>query len=67
MFDCITTPPAILNGKPTIRRVIEALAVTANWNDLGRDYPALEPEDIDQTLIFAANTSGATVGPRRHP
>jgi len=40
--------PTILNGQPTIRgmrvsvrRVIEALAVYPNWDDLRRGYPEL--------------------------
>ena len=61
MFDRITTNPAILSGQPTIRgmrltvrRVIEALAITPNWDDLRREHPELEPEDIRQALAFAA-------------
>ena len=61
MFDRITSNPEILNGQPTIRstrltvhRVIEALALYPNWNDLRREYPELEPEDIRQALGFAA-------------
>jgi uncharacterized protein (DUF433 family) len=41
-FDRITSNPNILNGQPTIRgmrlsvrRVIEALAVYPNWDDVG--------------------------------
>jgi uncharacterized protein (DUF433 family) len=70
MFDRITTNPAILNGQPTIRgmrltvrRVIEALAVTPNWDDLCRDYPELEPEDIRQALAFAARNLDASIQP----
>lgn len=68
MFDRITTNPAILNGQPTIRgmrltvrRIIEALAVTPNWDDLSRDYPELEPEDIRQALAFAARNLNETI------
>jgi uncharacterized protein (DUF433 family) len=60
-FDRITSDPKILSGQPTIRgmrlsvrRVIEALAVYPNWDDLRREYPELEPEDIRQALEFAA-------------
>ena len=45
-FDRITSNPNILNGQPairgmrrTVRRVIEALAVYPNWDDLRREYP----------------------------
>lgn len=59
----ITSIPTILNGQPTIRgmrlsvrRVIEALAVYPTWDDLRREYPELEPEDIRQALEFAAQS-----------
>jgi len=59
MFDRITSDPTLLNGQPTIRgmrltvrRVIEALAIYPNWDDLHREYPELEPEDIGQVLAF---------------
>ena len=61
MFDRITCNPAILNGQPTIRgmclsvqRVLKALAAYPNWDDLRREYPELEAEDIRQALTFAA-------------
>lgn len=60
-FERITSDPNILNGQATIRgmrlsvrRVIQALAVYPNWDDLRREYPELEPEDIRQALEFAA-------------
>jgi uncharacterized protein (DUF433 family) len=60
-FDRITSIPTILNGQPTIRgmrltvrRVIEALAIYPNWDDIRAEYPELEPEDIRQALEFAA-------------
>lgn len=69
-FDKITSNPAVLNGQPTIRgmrltvrRVIEALAVWPNWDDLCREYPELEPEDIRQALAFAARNLDESVLP----
>ena len=69
-FDRITCDPAILNGQPTIRgmrpsvqRVIEALAVHPNWDDLRREYPELEPEDIRQALGFTARNLDESVQP----
>jgi len=60
-FDRITSDPAILGGQPTIRgmrltvrRVVEALALYPNWDDLRAEYPELEPDDIRQALEFAA-------------
>ncbi len=69
-FDRITSVPTVLNGQPTIRgmrltvrRVIEALAVWPDWNDLRREYPELEPEDIRQALAFAARNLDESVLP----
>jgi uncharacterized protein (DUF433 family) len=60
-WDRITINPAIMNGQPcirgmrlTVRRVIDALTVYPNWQDLIAEYPELEPEDIRQALDFAA-------------
>jgi uncharacterized protein (DUF433 family) len=59
----VTMNPEIMNGQPcvrgmrlTVRRVLEALTVYPDWNDLFREYPELEPEDIRQCLNFAAQT-----------
>lgn len=61
-FDRITSDPAILGGQPiirgmrlTVRRVVEALALYPNWDDLRAEYPELEPDDIRQALEFVAN------------
>jgi len=61
-FDRITTNPEILGGQPTIRgmrltvrRVVEAVATYPNRDDLFREYPELEPEDVRQALEFAAS------------
>jgi uncharacterized protein (DUF433 family) len=40
----------------TVRRVLEALKVYPDWNDLFREYPELEPEDVRQCLDFAAQS-----------
>jgi uncharacterized protein (DUF433 family) len=60
-FDRITRNPNHLNGQPcirgmrlTVRRVVEAVAVYPNREDLFRNYPELESEDIQQALAFAA-------------
>ncbi len=69
-FDRITSVPTILNGQPTIRgmrlsvrRVLEALAICPNWDDLRREYPELKPEDIRQALEFAAQNLDTSVQP----
>jgi len=60
-FDRITWNPNQMNGQPcirglrlTVRRVVEAVALCPDRNDLFRNYPELEPEDIQQALAFAA-------------
>lgn len=69
-FDRITSDPAILGGQPTIRRmrltvrrVVEAVALHPNWDELRAEYPELEPEDIRQALEFAAQNLDAQVIP----
>lgn len=60
-FDRITSDPAILNGQPcirgmrlSVRRVLEALALYRDRDELHTEYPELEDEDIRQALEFAA-------------
>jgi uncharacterized protein (DUF433 family) len=60
-FDHITWNPNQMNGQPcirgmrlTVRRVVEAVALYPNREDLFRNYPELEPEDVQQALAFAA-------------
>lgn len=60
-FDRITWNPAQMNGQPCVRgmrltvcRVVEAVALYPNRDDLFRNYPELTPEDIQQALAFAA-------------
>ena len=60
-FDRITINPEILNGRPcirnmrlSVRRVVEAVALYPDWDELRQEYPELEKEDIRQGLQFAA-------------
>ena len=60
-FDRITVNPKIINGQPcirgmrlTVRRVVEAVALYPNWEELQNEYPELEKEDIRQALQSAA-------------
>ena len=60
-FDRITWDPNQMNDQPcirgmrlTVRRVVEAVAIYPNRDDLFRNYPDLEPEDVRQALAFAA-------------
>jgi uncharacterized protein (DUF433 family) len=38
----------------TVRRVVEAVALYPDRDDLCRNYPELEPDDIREALAFAA-------------
>lgn len=46
--------PCIRGMRLTVRRVVEAVALYANRDDLFRNYPELEPDDVQQALAFAA-------------
>jgi len=67
LFDRITWNPNQMNGQPcirgmrlTVRRVVEAVAIYPNRDDLFRNYPELQPEDVRQALAFAALGSGSS-------
>jgi len=60
-FNRITWNPNQMNGQPcirgmrlTVRRVVEAVAIYSDRNDLLRNYPELEPDDVRQALALAA-------------
>ena len=60
-FARISVDPNRMNGQPcvrdlrlTVRRVLEALAIYPDREELLREYPELEPEDIRQALAYAA-------------
>lgn len=73
-FDHITWNPNQMNGQPCIRgmrltvgRVVEAVALYPNRDDLFRNYPELQPDDLQQALAFAAanlEDSAMTAMPR---
>lgn len=58
-FDRITSDAARMNGQPsirgmrlTVRRVVEAAALYPDREELRREYPELEDEDIREALAF---------------
>jgi uncharacterized protein (DUF433 family) len=60
-LDRITTDPFRMNGQPcirnmrlTVRRVVELVATYPIREELRREYPELEDEDIRQALLYAA-------------
>ncbi len=69
-FDRITINPEVMNGQPcvrelrlTVRRVVEAVVLYPDWNELQAEYPELEKEDIRQALAFAARNLDSQVIP----
>ncbi|MFP4141238.1 MAG: DUF433 domain-containing protein [Phycisphaerae bacterium] len=71
-FDRITRDPARMNGQPcirdlrlTVRRVVEAVALYPDRQELRHEYPELEEEDIRQALEFAAACTDDRVIPLR--
>jgi uncharacterized protein (DUF433 family) len=60
-LDRICINPARMNGQPcvrnlrlTVRRVVELVALYPDRDELKREYPELEDEDIRQALEYAA-------------
>ena len=60
-LDRITVEPGKMNGQPcirgmrlTVKRVLEALSLYPDREELKREYPELEDEDIRQALAYAA-------------
>ena len=60
-FDRITCDPARMDGQPcirnlrlTVRRVLDAMATYPDREELRRQYPELEDEDLRQALEYAA-------------
>jgi uncharacterized protein (DUF433 family) len=60
-FDRITVEPERCGGKAcirgmriTVRRVLEILATYRNRDEVFREYPFLEEEDLQQALRYAA-------------
>lgn len=61
-LDRIISNPNRMNGQPcirnlrlTVRRVIELLATYPEREELFREFPELEEEDIQQALVFASS------------
>ena len=57
----ITVDPARMSGQTcvrdlrlTVRRVVEIVSIYPNRDELHREFPELDDEDIRQALAFAA-------------
>jgi uncharacterized protein (DUF433 family) len=73
MFDRITFSPTLMGGRACVRgmRITVALIVNLVANgmsteDIVREYPDLESEDIRQSLQYASALANG-VGPRPQP
>lgn len=60
-LDRITIEPGKMSGQPcirgmriTVRRVVEIVADCTDREEIRKDYPYLEDEDIRQALLYAA-------------
>lgn len=60
-LDRITIEPGKMDGQPcirgmrlTVRRVVEIVADYTDRDEIRKDYPDLEDEDIHQALLYAA-------------
>ena len=70
-LDRLTVDPAVMNGQPcirklrlTVRRVVEAVALYPDREELHTEYPELENEDIQQALEFAARNLESQIIPQ---
>ncbi len=61
IFDRITIDDKILNGKPVIRgkrisvqTVLEYLGAGESYEEILKQYPTLEPDDIKACIRFAS-------------
>ena len=61
MFERITIDPNVLHGQPCIRgmrfpvhQILDLLAAEKTPQDILKDYPYLEHEDIKQAIEYAA-------------
>ena len=69
MFDRITFDPAIMGGRACVRgmRITVALVVNLVANgmspeDIIREYPELEGEDVRQSLQYASALANEEIG-----
>lgn len=70
MFDRITFDPRVMQGKPCVRGmritvglVVNLIANGMSREEIARNYPDLEDEDIRQCLQYAARLAEEKVMP----
>jgi uncharacterized protein (DUF433 family) len=69
MFDRITFDPMVMGGRASIRGmrmtvslVVNLVANGMSTNDIVREYPELEAEDIRQALQYASALANEEIG-----
>ena len=69
MFDRITFDPAIMGGRACIRGMRMTVSLVVNLvangmatDDIVREYPELEAEDIRQALQYASALANEEIG-----
>ena len=69
MFDRITFDPAVMGGRACIRGlritvslVVNLVANGMSTDDIIREYPELEPEDVRQSLQYASALANEEIG-----
>jgi uncharacterized protein (DUF433 family) len=69
MFDRITFAPAVMGGRACIRGMRMTVSLVVNLvangmspEDIIREYPELEAEDIRQALQYAAALANEEIG-----
>lgn len=72
MFDRITVEPGKMNGQPCIRGLRFTVAhllrlIATGWSleQIRDEFPFIEAEDIQQALLYAANSAEITTLPLR--
>jgi uncharacterized protein (DUF433 family) len=63
VLERISIDPAVMNGQPcvrgrriTVRRVLYIMAEGKSREEICRDFPRLEDDDIRQALLYAARS-----------
>ena len=63
MLERISIDPSVMNGQPcvrgtriTVKRVLYVLAEGRSREEIYKDFPRLDDEDIRQALLYAADS-----------
>ena len=74
MFDRITFNPDIMGGRACVRRMRITVSLLVNLvangmsiDDIVREYPDVEPEDVRQALSYASALANEEVHPSANP